>query len=558
MQFSAVDLIVVLAYLGLTLALGLYQARKIKGSGDYFAGGRKFNKFLMMMHALGTGTHADDPVGVAGASFQRGLSGIWYTFVYLFVTPFYWIIAPLFRRARFLTTSDFFEARFGAKLGLLYAVMGVLTFSINIGTMLKGTGAITNAVTQGAFPEWLAIALMTGVFIAYGTAGGLIATVMTESVQGLLIVVMSLLLVPFGLAKVGGFAGLHELLDSSKFTLSTPLELSVLWIIGATIANLIGIVSQPHIMEVCSTGKTEWEGRIGFTYGTFIKRFCALGWALTGVIVFAMVTNGSLGELTHREDAFGTAIRVLLPTGFTGLMIAAILAAQMSSLSAFMVAASALLSRNVYKKWINPAADDHRVVVTARWAGLVTVAFGVLFAFLVPGVADALTIFWAVTTFTGLFMWFGVLWRKTNAAGAWASFAVMVPIWILLGPIGAKLHELYPAIGWLGMYGDKSQLHLLLLAYLPAGVVALVVGSLIGKPLDKKVLDNFYLLLRTPVGMEHKLKEAGVDVVYAGASEGHPWELKHGKVVNVVGFLIALSVSLGLLGLLYVLSRIGA
>ncbi len=558
MRFGLLDWLVVFAYLAIILGIGVRQARKIKGSGDYFAGGRSFSKFLMMMHSLGTGTHADDPVGVTGAAFQRGLSGIWYTFAYLFVTPFYWLMAPLFRRSRYLTTADFFEARFGPRLSLLYAVMGVLTFTINIGTMLKGTGTISNAATQGAMPEWIAILGMTVVFVTYGTAGGLIATVITESIQGLLIVVMSLLLVPFGLMRVGGFHGLHQAVDSTKFSLSTPAELSIWWIIAATIANLIGIVAQPHTMEVCSTGKTEWEGRVGYTYGSFVKRFCALGWALTGVIMIALIAKGGAAPLAAREDAFGTAIRVLLPAGFTGLMLAAILAAQMSSLSAFMVAASALYSRNIYKRWLRPGAGDAQVVKIARYIGLAAVGLGVLFAFWVQGVADALTIFWAVTTFTGLSIWAGVLWRRTNATGAWASFAVMVPIWLVLGPVGAQLHAVFPGVQWLGVYGEKGMLHMLTLSYLPAGAVALVIGSLLGAPRDPKALNDFYALIRTPVGRESELIESGVELVYAGQAKGHPWELNHPRLVNVLGFIVAVAVSCGFLGLLYLLSRIGA
>ncbi|MHB9036397.1 MAG: sodium:solute symporter family protein [Armatimonadota bacterium] len=557
MHLSIVDTIVVVVYLLGIGCFGIYQARKIRGSGDYFAGGRSFNKFMMMMHALGTGTHADDPVGVSGAAYQRGFSGIWYTFIYLFVTPFYWLIAPVFRRARFLTTSDFFEARFGSSLGLLYTIMGVLTFTINMGTMLKGTGMLAHAISQGAVPEWLAIAVMTLVFVAYGTAGGLLATVYAESIQGLLIVVMSLLLVPFGLMRVGGFSGLHHLVDASKFSLSAPVEMSIPWIVAASVAALIGIVAQPQTMEVCSTGKTEWEGRVGYTYGSMIKRFCALGWTMTGVIFIAMVANGSVAGLSHREECFGAAIRALLPNGLTGLMFAAILAAQMAALSAFMVAASALLSRNIYRKWMRPAATDKDVVGFARWSGLAVVGVGAFVAFIVPGVADALTYFWAIASFTGLFIWSGVLWRRTNATGAWASFLVMVTIWVLVGPIGIELHKLLPGVGWLGIYGDKTCLHLLILSYLPAGIVALVVGSLLGKPYDSRKLDHFYLLLKTPVGQEEKLAKAGVDVVYAGSSKGHPWELNHPTLVNVLGFIVAFLISMSFLGMLYILARIG-
>ena len=654
MRMNYIDVIVLVGYFVGMLALGAYQARKIAGTGDFFAGGRKFNKFLMMMHALGTGTHADDPVAVVGASYKNGLSGIWYTFVYLFVTPFYWIIAPLFRRSRFLTTADFFEARFGSKLGTLYAVWGILIFAVNIGMLLKGTEMVVTAVTGGAISPTVAIAGMTVVFLLYGTAGGLVATVVTESVQGLLIVVMSLLLIPFGLYRLGGFSGLHATVtDPSMFALTGKVELGFWWIIAGSVSMLIGIVAQPHIMEVCSAGKTEFEGRVGFTYGNFVKRVCSIGWALTGVVMVGMVAKGfvSPAEMSAgREAAFGTAIRALLPPGLTGLMFAAILAAQMSTLSAFMVAGSALLSRNIYKKHVRPDADDAHVLKVARTAGLLIVLIGVTFAFKVAGVADALMWFWTLSAFTGLFMWFGVLWRRTNATGAWASFAVMFAIWLVVGepgqalsqhiaagayktatptalqslalevkPIsrvllrisrptdkGAQIKDVlvlvthkpstmfgistdsagsegvrvanvkptgaaaaagikagdvvlkYARLPYPGVYADKSLLHYRLAAFLPAGVIALILGSLLGAPHPKDKLDKFYALLRTPVGREEDLARQGVDVVYAGASKGHPWELEHGRAVSVIGFVVALVFALAFVGLLWLVGRIGA
>jgi Na+/proline symporter len=560
-NFTTFDLIVVLVYLIGIGGLGIYQAVKIRSSGDYFAGGRKFSKWLMMMHALGTGTHADDPVVVTGAAYSHGLSGIWYTFVYLFVTPFYWIIAPFFRRSRYITTADFFKERFGSKMAVLYSMMGVITFALYIGMMLKATGTLASAVTQGAVPQWAAISAMTVVFVSYGLAGGLIATVVTESVQGLLIVVMSLLLIPFGLARVGGIGALHELLPASKFSLHAPTEMTIPWIITGSVMMLIGIVSQPHIMEVCSTGKTEFEGRVGFTYGNFVKRFCAMGWAFTGVVILALVVmpHGIPALGSEREAAFGTAIRELLPPGFTGLMFAAILAAQMSTLSAFMVASSALLARNIYKEHIKPSATDDELLRLARWVGLLVVGIGVVFAFGVSGVAQALTINWAVSTLTGVLVWAGVLWKRTNSTGAWISFVVMAVLWLVLGPAGGALKGvMHAGPHWLGVFSDKADLQKLGLSFLPVGVIVLVLGSLISRGLDKKKLHRFYLLLKTPVGREGELTEAGVDMVYAGTSKGHPWELKYPRLVNVGGFLVALVFSLLILGLLYLITRIGA
>lgn len=668
MNLDWLDTAVLTAYFALMVGLGVYQTRRIKDTGDFFAGGRTFNKFLMMMHALGTGTHADDPVGVMGASFKYGLAGIWYTFVYLFVTPFYWLMAPLFRRSRYLTTADFFQARFGSGLATLYAVWGTIIFSINIGTLLIGTGKIVDAVSLGAVSSTWGIVGVTVAFLIYGTAGGLMATVVTEAVQGLLIVVMSLLLVPFGLMRIGGFSELHRTLDAGMFRLTGLEELSIWWVLAGSVMMLINIVAQPHTMEVCASGKTEFEGRVGFTYGNFVKRFCALGWALTGVVMAALVAKGVVDPFP-REDAFGTAIRVLLPAGLglIGLMFAAVLAAQMSSLSAFMVAASALITRNVYKKHLNPGASDRGLLEVARFSGFVVVALGVTFALLVKGVADALVWFWTLSTFTGVFMWAGVLWRRTNATGAWASFAVMLTIWFVLcepgAAIGLKIARFgytdvnpssiqamsenarrfdrllfntvtvkdgkperketmvlfpsdnplglgvsvrpitdreqsklrseigaaaaWPAVvvesadphgeaaksglkvgdvilqgstffGVLGKFADKRLLHFRALAFLPAGILALVVGSLLGRSLPKQTLDRFYVLIKTPVGREQELVEQGIDVVYAGQSKGHPWELNHQRAVNVIGFMVALALSGLFFALLYFLSRIGA
>ena len=101
MAISRLDIFVIVFYLLATLGVGLYQAIKIRTSGDYYAGGRKFNKFYLMMHALGTASHADEPVSVIGGAYDKGISGIWYTYIYLPLTPIFWLLsAPYVRRTR--------------------------------------------------------------------------------------------------------------------------------------------------------------------------------------------------------------------------------------------------------------------------------------------------------------------------------------------------------------------------------------------------------------------------------------------------------------------------
>ena len=172
MTISPIDLGVIAAYLLAVLGLGLYQALKIRTTGDYYAGGRKFNKFYLMMHALGTASHADEPVSVIGGAYEKGLSGIWYTFLYLPLTPIFWLLAPYIRRSRFVTSADFFRARYDRSLAILYAIVGVLKMSVAIGVGLKGTAMIVDSISGGGIDQRWAIFAMTGVFVAYGVAGG--------------------------------------------------------------------------------------------------------------------------------------------------------------------------------------------------------------------------------------------------------------------------------------------------------------------------------------------------------------------------------------------------
>src|SRR6185369_4893623 len=149
MHISPIDIAVIVIYLVVVLGVGVYQAVKIKSGGDYYAGGRKFNQFYLMMHALGTASHADEPVSVIGGSYEKGMSGIWYTYLYLPLTPVFWLLAPFIRRTRFLTMADFFKVRYDDKLAILYSIVGVLKMSVSIGVVLKGTATIFDSVAGG-------------------------------------------------------------------------------------------------------------------------------------------------------------------------------------------------------------------------------------------------------------------------------------------------------------------------------------------------------------------------------------------------------------------------
>ena len=169
-----IDIAVIVLYLVGITALGIWMARRVKQVSDFFMP-RRFGKGMMIMHAFGTGTASDQAVTVASATFRGGLSGIWYQWLWLFVTPFYWLIAPIFRRFRAITTADVYELRFDQSVAVLFALVGIANMCIKIGLMLKGASVLIESGTGGMIDTNVAIIALTTMFVTYGAAGGLAA-----------------------------------------------------------------------------------------------------------------------------------------------------------------------------------------------------------------------------------------------------------------------------------------------------------------------------------------------------------------------------------------------
>ncbi len=220
---AIIDWLVILVYLLVITVIGTWAVRRVKSSASYFISDRGFGKLMMMFFAFGTGTHSDQAVSVSAETYRSGASGIWYQWLWLFCTPFYWLIAPMFRRMRAVTTSDYFAARFGQSVAVLFAVVGVLSLTVNIGVMLKGSSAMIEAVSGHQIDPLWAIFAMTIMFVVYGVAGGLNAAIVTDFVQGLMTIVLSFLILPFALSAVGGMAGLREAIERPEmFSLVAP------------------------------------------------------------------------------------------------------------------------------------------------------------------------------------------------------------------------------------------------------------------------------------------------------------------------------------------------
>ena len=494
--------VLVLYFIGM-IAIGVWSAKKITSSADFFMP-RRFGKAMMVMFSFGAGTHSDQAVSVASKSFTNGLSGIWYQWLWLPVTPFYWLIASVFRRFRAITTADVFEARFNQSVAMLYAVVGIFILMVTTGVMLKGSGEVISASTRGLLSANLAIAVMTVIFVIYGVAGGLAAAIITDFIQGILTIIFSFLLLPFILNAVGGLSGIRQAIqDPQMLSLVAPAEIGLFYIVVIAFNGLVGIVVQPHTMGNCAAGKTETEGRVGFMFGPLIKRLCTIPWCLTGlaaVVYFA-------GKDIEPDKVFGVVAGHFLPRilpGILGVFLAAILASVMSSCDAFMISSSALFTENVYKPLLPNKANKHYITV-GRITSVVVVAGGVGFAYWLPGVVAGLEIFWKIASMIGIAFWLGLFWRRTTSAGAWAATLTAFGIWWLTSQsFFISFMGNFPAAESLRFVIEKSTgpeifLPWQMVFYLAAGTLAGIIVSLFTRLVDSEKLDNFYALIRTPI-----------------------------------------------------------
>ena len=481
------DFLVLLCYFLLMVGIGVYCSLRIKAQEDYFLGGRSFGKLLQTFAAFGAGTGSSDPVNTGRTTFTGGMSGMWSVMFWLFVTPFYWITGVWYRRMRLLTLGDWYVERYESRgLGAAYSIFGVFFFMI-YGSMFFSAIAKTaepmliGSATTASAPassmsenaassdqdesnkvsvfgtkiklQNVLIPVIAVVVVVYGIAGGLAAAYFTDLIQGLCIIGLSVMLIPIGLNALAnnpelnpsgdknGFQVMHEQLPESFFEIigDSAAEFSLLYLTAMVLANLTGIVVQPHFIATGGgSAKTEYNARVGLVVGNFLKRFCTLGWVLTALIAATLYAD--VPALVENPDlTWGYASMQLLGPGFRGLMLACLLAALMSSVDAQMVVGAGLIVRNLYVPFLRPDASERECLWTGRLTGMIVVAGSCFFALTFYDMLKQLELtFWFPLVFASPF-WIGMYWRKASGRAAWITVVYCLLFFFVIPYFGPKV-----------------------------------------------------------------------------------------------------------------------
>jgi SSS family solute:Na+ symporter len=460
------DLIVVLLYVGIILWLGKKAGEKTKDTGDFFLAGRTLGKFYQFFLNFGASTNADQAVAVSRETYRQGVGGMWIQFLVLFITPFYWFTTLFYRRVRLTTVGDYFTERFNSLfLGGSYAVFtlimafvgGGVGYMVAAKTMMALTPkpmevlTVEERVSIEEFREYqelkdfkpdglspweqlrytelhqknlkgelhsffsythpLAFYLVYGIIVAiYVMLGGFRAAAITDSIQGFLIIIFSLILIPLGLSKIGGFSGLHASVPDFMFELFGSVTLSeYAWytIMGMALANLVSIIASAPMMQTAGSATNEMTARIGMIGGMFFKRFLMLFWVLAGLIAIGLYA----GQLHDPDLVWGYMTRDLLVPGAIGLMLVGILAANMSTLDAASVSNSALFIRNLYQPILPDKSEKHYIFI-GRIAIAVTLLGGIAAALYIDNLLELYKYFISIPAIFGAPIWLGFVWRR--------------------------------------------------------------------------------------------------------------------------------------------------
>jgi SSS family solute:Na+ symporter len=463
---NIIDLAIVLVFLIVLIWIGARTKKDNNSTQDFFLAGRKLNKMYQFFLNFGCSTHADQTVAVTREIYRQGIGGMWIQFLVLFLTPFYWFTTFFFRRVRLVTIGDYFSERFrspflGAAYAVFFVLMSVLGGGVGYIVAAKTVMAMTpkpfsectiaeqksiegfkefrtlqeikktgltdeqnrryldlseknkkgelNSFVSYIRPIWFYL-IFSIIACIYTMMGGFRAAVLTDIVQGYLIIIFSIILIPVGLMKVGGFTGLHASVPDYMFELfGSPVMSEYAWytILAMVLANLVSIIAVSTGMQTAGSAKNEMTARIGMIWGMFAKRVMMIMWALAGLIAISLYA----GKLNDPDLIWGHMSHELLVPGAIGLMLAGILAATMSSLGASSVSYSALFIRNIYQPFF-PKKTERQYIFTSRIVIALTLLGGIGVALYLDNLLELFKYIISIPAIFGASVWLGFIWRR--------------------------------------------------------------------------------------------------------------------------------------------------
>jgi SSS family solute:Na+ symporter len=441
-------------YAAAQVALGFRLRRAVRDASDFFVAGRSLGPGLIFSTMLAANIGAGSTVGATGIGYTHGVSAWWWVgsaAVGSTVLAFW--IGPAMRRVAaahsLRTVGDYLEHRFDRSVrGVISSLLWIGSVAILSGQLIA-IGTILEVVAGLPFVAGCAIG--AGVITVYFAAGGLLTSAWMNVVQLTVKLAGFALAVPLALGDAGGWSRVARVAtaDPSYWTFwrgSAP---------GVMYLALLGpaFVVSPGLLQKIFGARDDRAVRVGVGLN-------ALGLFLYAAVpaLLGMIARAQFPALGDEKLALPTILMHGLPPVVGAIGLAAVFSAEVSAADAVLFMLTTSFSQDLYKRFVNPAADDRRVLTVARLATLVSGALGVVLALFYADLVETLKIFYALL---------GVSLFVPIIAGLYVSSATSdAALGAIIGGVGGML-VVQGATGGEG-YG--------LLGPAPAGLLTAAVG----------------------------------------------------------------------------------
>jgi SSS family solute:Na+ symporter len=495
-NLSTIDLIIILSYISIVLFIGFYFRNKNKNSVEYFLAGRNIGWIAIGASLFATNISSEHFIGLAGTGSKSGLAvGHFEWLACLILLLLGWVFTPFYLKSGVFTMPEFVEKRYNSASRYYLSVISIIGYVLTkISIALYAGGILLNAVVGwDIVTAAVVIVLITGI---YTVMGGLSAVIYTDLVQTIILIGGSIALTLIGLDKAGGWDNLVANTPVDFWSMFKPLsDPDFPWtgiIFGAPIIGIWYWCTDQYIVQRVLSAKNLSHAQSGTILAGFLKILPVFILILPGIIAF-YISDGTVSG----DRAYAWLVTNLLPSGLKGLVVAGLLAALMSSLSAMFNSTSTLLTIDIYKK-IKPDADEKSTVAFGRIATGAMVLLGLLWIPFIGILSDDRMYVYLQSVqayisppIAAIFL-FGIFWKRVNGKGAIASLitGLLFGTFRLIIEIQNKIEPL--SNSFLQSVASINFLHFAIFLFIISSAVLIIVSLATLKPNADKLEGMIY------------------------------------------------------------------
>ena len=477
-------LIAVGLYFLAMIGIGFYAFRKTRSGDDYMLGGRSLSPFTAALSAGASDMSGWLMMGLPGALYMSGLVEGWMAIGLTTGAALNWIfVAPRLRRftevaGDSITIPSYFDNRLGDTTRLLRVASGLVIlvfFTFYVSSGMAAGGKFFVSAFGGEY--WIGMLLVAGITLLYTMFGGFLGATYTDMVQGLIMLAALLIVPTLAIGAVGGPGAMFESVGQVNPDFGSLVT-------GATVIGVIssaawglGYFGQPHIIIRFMALRTPSDARQGRFYGVtwmFLSVIGAIFVALVGTVFFTQ-NDYKITDQENFETIFLDMAQVMFHPLPAGLVLTAVLAAIMSTMSSQLLAVSTSLIEDLAKIFLKRTPSQSTLINLSRTMVLCIAIIAALMAINPSDSILALVGFaWAgFGAAFGPLVLYSLYWRRLNVPGAVSGMVVGALTTVIWGmsPLSDVLYEIVPG-------------------FLASAIVTYVVSISTGQP-DPRVKEEF-------------------------------------------------------------------